>query len=114
MKSIKSIPVIWTLGSNEELYTFIQTESAIPINTEGFMMTMISTVKDKLFISSIRSNYVNPALKLVSKYLPNIDVTLENLYNDVELILWGSDSVFSTNFAPLTQLVVEVRNNFFY
>lgn len=108
VKSIKSIPVLWTLGSNEELYTFLQTGSAIPINNEGFMITMISTVKDKLFIYSIRNNYIYPAMKLVSKYLPNTDVTPENLYQDVELILWGNDVVFNTNFAPLTELVVEV------
>lgn len=48
-------------------------------------------------------------MKLVSKYLPNTDVTPENLYQDVELILWGNDVVFNTNFAPLTELVVEVR-----
>ena len=70
---------------------------------------MISNLKGKFFIASVRSNYVEPALKLISKYLPNADVKLENLYNDVELILWGGDVVLRSNFAPLTQLLVDVR-----
>lgn len=52
--------------------------------------------------------YVTPALKLVDKYLPNEGETLDNLYNDVDLVFWGGDTVLRYDVASVSQMLIEV------
>lgn len=65
---------------------------------------------------TVRDEYIIYALRIAGKYLPHTDVNLDNLYDDVHLILWGADVILRSDFAPLTQLIVEVSNikNIFY
>lgn len=65
---------------------------------------------------TIRDEYIIYALRIVGKYLPHTNLNLDNLYDDVHLILWGADVILRSDFAPLTQLIVEVSNikNIFY
>ncbi|XP_053971741.1 UDP-glucuronosyltransferase 2B19-like [Hylaeus volcanicus] len=107
-KSIESIPVIWTRNRDEEVYVFEYTGAALPVQNAGFWSRLRTIFTRRSIFSAGRDDYATYALRIVGKYLPDTDVNLDNLYGDVRLILWGADTVLRSDFAPLTQLIVEV------
>lgn len=58
--------------------------------------------------SNVLSNYVTPAIQIAKKHLNNLNISRDNLYSDVRLVLWGADTILRTDFASLTQMLVEV------
>lgn len=107
-RHIESMPVIWMGNPDEELYTFECTAVALPIHNGGFWSRLSTSFAGKSMFSNAKSNYLIPALRLVTKSLPNVNVDLDHLYSDVRLALWGADTVLRSNFASLTQSLVEV------
>ena len=67
------------------------------------------TIARRSIFSTARDEYAAHALRIAGKYLPDTGLNLDNLYADVRLILWGADAILRLDYAPLTQLIVEVR-----
>lgn len=109
VKYIESIPVIWVGNPDEELYAFECTGVALPLHNGGFLSRLSTSFSGKTISSAAKNNYVAPTLRLATKYLPDVNIDLENLYSNIRLVLWGADTVLRSNFASLTQLFVEVR-----
>lgn len=109
MRHIESIPVIWTGNPDEELYVFECSGVALPVHSGGFWSRLSTSFAGRSISSSAKNDYLVPALRLIAKYLPDVNIDLEHLYSDVRLVLWGADTVLRSDFAPLTQLLVEVR-----
>ncbi|XP_076623308.1 UDP-glucuronosyltransferase 2B19 [Colletes latitarsis] len=107
-KSIESIPVIWTRNSDEEVYAFEYTGTALPIQSAGFWTRLRTSFSRRSIFSAGRDEYAAYALRIAGKYLPDTGYNLDNLYSDVRLILRGADVLLRSDFAPLTQLIVEV------
>ncbi|XP_012216376.1 UDP-glucuronosyltransferase 2C1 [Linepithema humile] len=107
-KYIESIPVIWIGNPDEELYAFECTGVALPVHNGGFWSRFSTSFSGKSTYSIAKNNYVTPTLRLAAKYLLNVNVDLEHLYSDIRLVLWGADTVLRSNFASLTQLLVEI------
>ncbi|XP_011303100.1 UDP-glucuronosyltransferase 1-8 [Fopius arisanus] len=105
---ISSNPVVWALGINEEHYAVQKTKMGIPIFTEGIYERFWANVNTQRVIAHVESNFVNPAMKIATKYVSNVDDTLDELYSNVELFLWGGDPILRTDFASLTQRFVEI------
>ncbi|XP_015109949.1 UDP-glucuronosyltransferase 1-8 [Diachasma alloeum] len=105
---ISSNPVVWALGINEEHYAVQKTKMGIPIFTEGIYERFWANVNTQRVIARVESNFVNPGLKIAGKYVSNVGDTLDELYSNVELLLWGGDPILRTDFASLTQRFVEV------
>ncbi|KAK0167975.1 hypothetical protein PV327_001821 [Microctonus hyperodae] len=106
---INSIPVIWAQGQEEEYYAIENLRMAIPIQTNNFLDRFWSHIQFRAVVSHAENNYVMSALKLTRKYLNNLEETsLDKFYSDVELLLWGYDHVLRSDFATLTQRLVEV------
>jgi len=108
-KHIGSIPVIWIKNSDEELYAFECTKVALPVHSGGFWSRLSTSFSGRSIFSTIKNDYLIPALQLAVKYLPDVNLDLEHLYSDVRLVLWGGDKVLRFDFASLTELLVEVR-----
>lgn len=108
VKYIESIPVIWITNPDEELYAFECTRVALPIHSGGFWSRLSTSFAGRSIFSTAKNGYLTPALKLATKYLPAVNFDLDHLYSDVRLVLWGADTVLRSNFAFLTQLLVEV------
>lgn len=108
VKYIESIPVIWVGNPDEELYAFECTGVALPVHNGGFLSRLSTSFSGKSIFSTAKNNYVVPTLRLATKYLPDVNVDLENLYSNIRLVLWGADTVLRSNFASLTQLLVEI------
>lgn len=104
----KSIPVIWIQNPDEELYAFECTGVALPIHSGGFWSRLSTSFAGRSIFSAAKNGYLTPALKSVAKYLPDVNLDLDDLYSDVRLVLWGADTVLRSSFAVLTQLLVEV------
>lgn len=79
--------------------------------SSGSFWTRLWTRLDEHFLSrAVKINYHPHVLRLVTKYLPNVDdADIKDDYSDVSLVLWGADTVLRSSFASLTQLLVEVR-----
>lgn len=107
-RTIESIPVIWTRNREEEVYVFEYTGAALPVQNAGFWTRLWTSSSRRSIFSTAREEYAAYALRIAGKYLPDTGLNLDNLYADVRLILWGADVVLRSDFAPLTQLVVEV------
>ncbi|XP_072767075.1 uncharacterized protein [Anoplolepis gracilipes] len=108
VKYIESIPVIWIKNPDEELYAFECTKVALPIHNGGVWSRLSTSFAGRSIVSTTKNGYLTPALKLATKYLPDVNFDLDHLYSDVRLVLWGADTVLRSNFAFLTQLLVEV------
>lgn len=93
---------------DEELYAFECTNVALPIHSGGFWSRLSKSFAGRSILSAAKNGYLTPALKLTTKYLPDVNFDLDHLYSDVRLVLWGADTVLRSNFAFLTQLLVEV------
>lgn len=117
-KHIGSTPVIWVKNSDEELYAFECTKVALPVHRGGFWSRLSTSFSGRSIFSTIKNDYLTPALRLANNYLPDVNLDLEHLYSDVRLVLWGGDKVLRSDFASLTELFVEVRkmhiNSFCY
>lgn len=109
VKHIVSIPVIWMKNPDEELYAFECTRVALPIHSGGFWSRLLTSFSGRTIFSTAKNDYLTPVLRLATKYLPNVNIDLEHLYSDVRLVLWGGDTVLRSDFASLTELLVEVR-----
>ncbi|XP_071553594.1 uncharacterized protein [Temnothorax nylanderi] len=107
-KHIGSIPVIWIKNSDEELYAFECTRVALPVHTGGFWSRLSTSFLGRSIFSAAKNDYLVPALRLTAKHLPDVNIDLEHLYSDVRLVLWGADTVLRSDFASLTDLLVEV------
>ncbi|KOC63182.1 UDP-glucuronosyltransferase 2C1 [Habropoda laboriosa] len=107
-KTIDSIPVILTRDREEEVYVFEYTGAALPVQNAGFWSRLWTSSSRRSIFSTAREEFAVYALRIAEKYLPNTGLNLDNLYADVRLILWGADVVLRSDFAPLTQLIVEV------
>ncbi|XP_025262136.1 UDP-glucuronosyltransferase 1-8 isoform X2 [Camponotus floridanus] len=107
-KHIESIPVIWIKNPDEELYAFECTRVALPIHSGGFWSRLSTSFAGRSIFSTVKNGYLTPALKLTTIRLPDVNFDLDHLYSDVRLVLWGADTVLRSNFAFLTQLLVEV------
>lgn len=107
-KHIESIPVIWIKNPDEELYAFECTRVALPIHSGGFWSRLSTSFAGRSIFSTVKNGYLTPALKLTTIYLPDVNFDLDHLYSDVRLVLWGADTVLRSNFAFLTQLLVEI------
>ncbi|XP_011873448.1 PREDICTED: UDP-glucuronosyltransferase 1-7C-like [Vollenhovia emeryi] len=107
-KHIGSTPVIWMQNSDEELYVFECTRVALPVHNGGFWSRLSTSFSGRTIFSAAKNDYLIPALRLVAKHLPDVNVDLEHLYSDVRLVLWGGDAVLRSDFASLTELLVEV------
>ncbi|CAK9803211.1 UDP-glucuronosyltransferase 2C1 (Fragment) [Anthophora plagiata] len=107
-KTIESIPVIWTRNQEEEVYVFEYTGAALPVQSTAFWSRLWTSSSRRSIFSTAREEYAAYALRIAGKYLPDTGLNLDNLYADVRLILWGADVVLRSDFAPLTQLIVEV------
>jgi len=107
-KLIESIPVIWIKNPDEELYAFECTRVALPVHSGGFWSRLSTSFSGKTIFSTVKNDYLTPALRLAIKHLPDINIDLEHLYSDVRLVLWGGDTVLRSDFASLTELLVEV------
>ncbi|KAH0950261.1 hypothetical protein HN011_010077 [Eciton burchellii] len=108
VKYIDSIPVIWMGNPDEELYVFECTGAALPIHNGGFWSRLSTSFAGKFIFSNAKNNYLIPALQLAKKHLPDTHIDLDHLYADVRLLLWGVDTVLRSNFAPLTQSLIEI------
>ncbi|XP_070172414.1 2-hydroxyacylsphingosine 1-beta-galactosyltransferase isoform X1 [Polyergus mexicanus] len=108
VKHIGSIPVIWITNPDEELYAFKCTGVALPIHSGGFWSRLSTSFAGRSIFSTAKNGYLTPTLKLATKYLSDVNFDLVHLYSDVRLVLWGADTVLRSNFAFLTQLLVEV------
>lgn len=108
VKYIESIPVIWIKNPDEELYAFECTKVALPIHSGGFWSRLSTSFAGRSIFSTVKNSYLTPALKLSTTYLPDVNFDLDHLYSDVRLVLWGADTVLRSNFAFLTQLLVEI------
>ncbi|XP_011063614.1 PREDICTED: UDP-glucuronosyltransferase 1-2-like [Acromyrmex echinatior] len=107
-KHIESIPVIWIKNPDEELYAFECTRVALPVHSGGFWSRLSTSFSGRTIFSTVKNDYLTPALRLAIKHLPNINIDLEHLYSDVRLVLWGGDTVLRSDFASLTELLVEI------
>jgi hypothetical protein len=96
---------------DEELYVFECTGAALPIHNGGFWSRLSTSFAGKFIFSNAKNNYLIPALQLAKKHLPDTHIDLDHLYADVRLLLWGVDTVLRSNFAPLTQSLIEVGWN---
>ncbi|XP_015598027.1 UDP-glucuronosyltransferase 2B1 [Cephus cinctus] len=108
VKHVGSIPVIWSRGIDDELYTFQKTEMALPIHRDGIWSRLIELMRARSILSSTDDSYVFPALKLVQKFLPDLHIKPETLYSDVTLVFWGADYVLRSDFALLSRSLVEI------
>lgn len=108
VKYIESNPVIWIKNPDEELYAFECTGAALPIHSGGFWSRLSTSFAGRSIFSAAKNDYLTPALKLATKYLPDVNFNLDHLYSDVRLVLWGSDTVLRSSFAVLTQFLVEI------
>ncbi|XP_046821607.1 UDP-glucuronosyltransferase 2B14-like [Vespa crabro] len=108
IKSIDSIPVILTRNAYEEVYAFERTGVALPILKGSFWRRIFMNFAWRSTSSNIQSNYVTPAFHIAKKYLTNLELSQDNLYSDVRLVLWGADSILRMDFASLTQMLVEI------
>lgn len=108
--------MIWTRNREEEIYVFEWTGAALSVQNTGFWTRLWTNMSRRSIFYTVRDEYIIYALRIVGKYLPHTDLNLDNLYDDVHLILWGADVILRSDFAPLTQLIVEVSNikNIFY
>lgn len=107
-KFIESIPVIWTRNPDEEVYVFEYTGAALPVQNAGFWTRLSTNLARRSIFSAAKDDYAAYALRVAGKYLPDAEHSLDNLYSNIHLILWGADTVLRSDFAPLTQFVVEV------
>lgn len=107
-KFIGSIPVIWTRNPDEDLYVFEVTGSALPIQTAGFWARLSAAGTRRSVLSTARDDYGTNALRVAEQHIPDVTLTTATLYSDVRLILWGSDVILRSNFASLTQYIVEI------
>ncbi|XP_015438206.1 PREDICTED: uncharacterized protein LOC107193316 [Dufourea novaeangliae] len=107
-RNIRSIPVIWTRNRDEEVYVFEYMGAALPVQSDGFWTRLRTSFSRRSIFSAARDKYAAYALRIAGKYLPDTGLNLDNLYADVRLILWGADVLLRSDFAPLTQLIVEV------
>ncbi|OAD59649.1 UDP-glucuronosyltransferase 2A1 [Eufriesea mexicana] len=105
---IESIPVIVTRNREEELYVFEYTGAALPVQSAGFWTRLWASTTRRSTFSTVRDEYTVYALQIAKKYLPHTNLNIDNLYTDVRLILWDADVILRSDFAPLTQLIVEV------
>lgn len=101
--------MIWTRNHEEEIYVFEYSGAAFPVQSAGFWTRLRMTIARRSIFSKARDEYAAHALRIARKYLPDTGLNLDNLYADVRLILWGADAILRLDFAPLTQLIVEVR-----
>lgn len=108
VKTIGSIPVIWTRNHEEEIYVFEYSGAAFPVQSAGFWTRLRMTITRRSIFSTARDEYAAHALQIAGKYLPDTGLNLDNLYADVRLILWGADAILRLDYAPLTQLIVEI------
>lgn len=109
MKHIDSIPVIWIQNPDEELYAFESTGVALSVNNDSFFSRLATTFAARSVYSNAKNNYLSPAVRLVCKYLTcDANIEFDRLYSDVRLVLWGADTVLRSNFASLTELLVQV------
>lgn len=108
-KHIESIPIIWVKNPDEELYAFECTRVALPVHSGGFWSSLSTSFSGKSLFSSVKNDYLTPAIRLAVEFLPFVNIDLEHLYSDVRLVLWGGDTVLRSDFASLTELFVEVR-----
>lgn len=107
-KHIESIPVIWIKNPDEELYAFECTRVALPVHSGGFWSRLSTSFSGRTIFSSVKNDYLIPALRLATKYLPDVNIDLEHLYSDVRLVLWAGDTALRSDFAPLTELLVKI------
>lgn len=107
-KAIDSIPVIWMRNQDEEVYVFKSTCAALLVQNAGFWTRLRTSFSRRSIFSTARYECAAYALRVAGKYLPDADLNLDNLYANVRLILWGADNLLRSDFAPLTQLIVEV------
>lgn len=107
-KHIDAIPVIWTRSPEEEIYVFEYTGAALPVQSGGFFWRLSTSFFSKSILSVSKNEYVAYALRIVGKDIPHLGIDADNLYSDVRLILWGADTVLRSDFASLTQFLVEV------
>ncbi|EFN78957.1 UDP-glucuronosyltransferase 2A3 [Harpegnathos saltator] len=75
------------------------------MHNNGFLDRINNLLPD---LETSNSDYLFHVSSLVTKYLPDVNVDIKDLYSDVRLVLWGGDTVLRSNFVPLTQLFVEV------
>ncbi|XP_020282917.1 UDP-glucuronosyltransferase 2B30-like [Pseudomyrmex gracilis] len=109
VRHIDSIPVIWIQNSDEELYAFESTGVALSVNNGSFFSRLATTFAARSVYSNAKNNYLSPALRLVCKYLTcDANVEFDRLYSDVRLVLWGADTVLRSNFASLTEMLVQI------
>lgn len=107
-RAIESIPVIWTRNREEELYVFEYTGAALSVQNTGVWTRLWTSTTRRSIFSTARDEYAVYALRIVGKYLPDISLNLDNLYADVRLILWDADVILRSDYALLTQLIVEI------
>lgn len=106
---IKSIPVIWSVGEDDEYYAIDKLKMAISTQTLGILDRFWANIHLRAVVSHAEGNYVPSALKSVQKYLPETkETSLDELYGDVELFLWAADPILRSEFATLTHRLVEV------
>ncbi|XP_066603452.1 2-hydroxyacylsphingosine 1-beta-galactosyltransferase-like [Prorops nasuta] len=106
-KSFDSLPVIYIRNKDEELYVFHNTGLALPIHHGGFWSGLSAGLGWRSTCSSAKNDYVLPAQELVKKHTV-FPVQVDDLYRDVRLVLWGSDNIIRSDFAQLSQLLVQV------
>lgn len=81
---------------------------ALPVHNGGFWSRLTTSFTGRSISSVAKNHYLVPALQLIARHLPDINIDLEHLYTDVRLVLWSADTVLRSDFASLTQLLVEV------
>lgn len=90
------------------MYVLQQTGLAILLHRGSFWSKIWKNFTRKSSSVNVYRNYINPALALSEKFLPNVKINQEDLYSNVKLVLWGADTVLRSEFAPLTQSIIEV------
>ncbi|XP_012542401.2 UDP-glucuronosyltransferase 2B4 [Monomorium pharaonis] len=106
-KHIESIPVIWIKNPDEELYAFECTRVALQVHSGGFWSSVLTSFSGKSLFSAVKNDYLVPVIRLAIESL-SVNIDLEHLYSDVRLVLWGGDTVLRSDFASLTDLLVEI------
>ena len=86
---------------------------ALPVHENTFIHNFVDNLNLKYLIYSLEKNYISLAQKFLREKSVGNNLPINELYSNVQLVLWGADPILRVNFALLTQLVAEVCNMVF-